>query len=160
MKKILTILAVLILGTVCTAGAHTITADPGTTNGAASHVWPVRNDSSTAFDEGDVVVWDIINSTGNNDLHVATTTTLDTGIVAGVVGSGGIAALSNGSIIVFGLAQCDVSADVGDGSLLCTSATAGSGKNCSLVADEAQAYAIASEAGGSGSTVDCFVTGR
>jgi len=160
MKKLIIMFAILFLGMVSTAQAHTMMADGKTTDGAAYHTWPVFNNSSSALDEGDVVVWDVAASTGNNDLYVNTTTTANTGLVAGVVTSAGCVASSACDIIIFGLAKCDtlVGLGVGEGGLICTSGTAGDGVVCTAVTDEGQSYAIASESGAG--QIDCFVTGR
>lgn len=159
MKKYLSLLfAVLLVGAVSyQAQAHTIAADAKTTEGAAYHVWPVYNNSGSTLDEGDVVVWDIGSSTGDNDLYVTTTTTADTGIVAGVVTSGGIGVASSGDIIIYGLSQCDIgSVGVSAGGLICTSSTAvGDGDACAAT-DGSGAYAIAGIAGTS-AQIECFV---
>jgi hypothetical protein len=157
MKKYIGLfVAVLLLGSVTYSYSHSILADPKTTDGAAYQVTPIYNNSGAALDAGDVVVWDIGNSTGDNDLYVTTTTTADTGIVAGVVLSA-IGIASEGSAVVWGFAQCDIGAQgVGDGGPICTSATTGGGDMCSD-ANGGQAYAIASAAGASGAQIECFV---
>jgi hypothetical protein len=159
MKKLFIVLvAVLLVGSVTVAQAYFGIADPKTTEGAANVKVPVYNNSGGALDEGDVVVWQIGSSTGDNDLYVTTTVTANTGLVAGVVAQGGIASASSGVIIVYGLAQCDVTVAAA-GTLLCTSAVAGSGGLCTAPTDEPQAYAITSTTG-SKAQVDCFVIQR
>lgn len=156
MRKILFLLVALLFVSVGNAQAW-FAADARTTEGAASVKIPVYNNSGSALDEGDVVVWDIGSSTGDNDLYVTTTTTADTGLVAGVVGSGGIASASVGSIIVYGLAQCDVgSGGIAAGGLLCSASTAvGDGDGCASATGEAS-YAIAGIAGTS-DQIECIV---
>jgi len=160
MKKILSLVAILVLGIATVSYAFFGAADPKTTDGAANVKIPVYNNSGSALDEGDVVVWDIGSSTGDNDLYVTTTTTANTGLVAGVVSEAGIAAASNGSIIVYGLAKCDLVDGVAAGGLICTGTTAGGGDGCDAVTDEPQAYAITSEAGSAAAQVKCFVIQR
>jgi hypothetical protein len=156
MKKLFIILvAVLLVGSVTVAQAYFGIADPKTTEGAANVKIPVYNNSGSALDEGDVVIWQVGSSTGDNDLYVTTTSTANTGLVAGVVAQGGIASASSGVIIVYGLAQCDVLAAPA-GTILCASGTAGAGYGCGELADEAQAYAVANEVG-NGTQVECFV---
>jgi len=156
MKKVILLIAILLVFSVSTSQAFFMIADPITTEGAANVKVPVHNNSGTALDEGDVVVWDVGSSTGDNDLYVTTTTTADTGLVAGVVSQGGIAVGDQGSIVVYGLAQCDI-VDPGPaaGALLCTSGTAGGGTGCSTAALESMAYAITSSS--AGTQVNCFV---
>lgn len=159
MKKVIILLVVLLL-TVAVTGAQAffMIADPLTTEGAAKVVIPVYNNSGGALDEGDVVVWDIGSSTGDNDLYVTTTTTAATGLVAGVVTKGGIGAGSSGSIVVYGMAECD-HVEGGAGTQLCTSTTAGAGGICSTTALESMSYAIVSALGSSGQS-KCFVGGK
>ena len=157
----LILVAVLLVFAVTGAQAYFTIADPKTTEGAANVKVPVYNNSGGALDEGDVVVWDIVSSTGDNDLYVTTTTTANTGLVAGVVSQGGIASASSGSIVVYGLAQCDLAPPgSAGGGLLCTSATAGAGANCTAVTDEPQAYAIASAGIAGNAQGNCFVIQR
>jgi hypothetical protein len=137
------------------AQSHEIWQEPQN-GGPASVKIAVYNNSGSALDEGDVVVWDVGSSTGDDDLWVTTTTTVDTEIVAGVVGSGGIGIGGVGSITIFGHAQCDVSTSVAAGGLICTKGTAGGGGNC---LEEDAAYAIASAAISAGQG-NCFVIGR
>jgi hypothetical protein len=91
--------------------------------------------SASALDVGDVVVWAIGDSTGDNDNYVATTTTANTYIVAGVVYPAAIAAGEVGSIAVRGPVQVDWvsagSSTTGNvGSPVCSSATAGEAWAC------------------------------
>jgi len=157
MKKLIIMFAILFVGMVSTASAHSIIADARTTEGAANQVLTVFNNAGATLDVGDVVVWDFVNSTGNNDLYVTTTTTTNTGLVAGVV-TQEIVDQSTGGIVIYGFATCDIADAVEDNTLICTSSTAGSGTNCTAVADEAQAYAIATEAIATSGSGNCFVT--
>jgi hypothetical protein len=116
----------------------------------------VYNNSGSALDAGDVVVWDIASSTGDNDNYVTTTTTKDTALVAGVVYPAGISASASGSIAIRGVVDCDTLTAVdglGASSFLCTSATAGDGKACT---NTNNAYAITTAASSSGSAT-CYV---
>lgn len=161
MRKLLLVLVALLFVSVGNAQAW-FAADARTTEGAANIKIPVYNNSGSALDEGDVVVWDIGSSTGDNDLYVTTTTTADTGLVAGVVAPGGIAAASVGSIIVYGLAQCDVgSLGVAAGGTICTASTAaGDGDYCANAGTAGNnSYAIAGITGTS-DQIECIVTVR
>lgn len=131
-------------------------ADAKTTEGAASVKIPAYNNSGGTLDAGDVVVADFSSSTGDNDLYVTTTTTADTGRVVGVVWPDSIAAASSGSVVVYGFAECDVSATgVGVNGAICTSTTAGSGDTCASQT-AGYRYAIANIAGGN-TQISCFV---
>jgi len=158
MKKFLIVLAVLLLVcSVTTAQAYFKIADPKAADGASNVKIPVYNNSGGALDVGDVVVWQIGSATGDDDLYVTTTTTANTGLVAGVVGQT-IATASVGSVITYGFAECDIdTAPLGpvvDGTLLCTSGVAGAGEPCS---DMSQAYAIANATIAAGAQGNCFV---
>lgn len=98
--------------------------------GPENCVTSVYNNSGVELDDGDVVIWDIEQSTGDNDNWVTRTTTADTFIVAGVV-EGTIAIGDNGTITVRGVTNVDVAAglNVVDG-LACTSTIAGSARTC------------------------------
>lgn len=157
MKRIIAIAAILVLGIATVSSAFFGAANPTATNGDANVKIVVYNNSGSALDEGDVVVWDVDASTGDNDLYVTTTTTADTGLVAGVVSSAGIGSGESGAIIVYGLADCDLgeygAAEAGP---ICTSGTAGGGRTCaSATADNA--YAITAAAGAASAQVKCFV---
>lgn len=154
MKKILSfIFALLLLAGV--ANASVWVADPRTTEGSASLKIDVYNNSGGALDAGDVVIWDIGSSTGDDDLYVTTTTTAETSIVAGVVWPAAIASGGIGSIVVYGFAQCDIGgASVAANSPVCTSTTAGGGKSCT---DASVKYAIQTVATAASGSDDCFV---
>ncbi len=156
MKKFL-FLALALLSLVGVVHAQQIAVDPKDSSGAYITV-PVYNNSGSALDAGDIVVWDIDASTGDDDLYVTTTTTSDTHIVAGIVWPGGIAAGDSGSVAIWGMVQCDVRAvtGVGENGPLCTSATAGDSDTCT---NEAANFGFATVAG-AGSQLDCFVKSR
>jgi hypothetical protein len=108
-------------------------------------VWTesVYNASNTDFDAGDVVVWTIGDSTGDNDLWVTTNTTTTAAannLVAGVVYPVAIASGDIGSIAVWGIGiPVDVTATVtAAGDDICKSGTAGSAAAC--VATDAGIY--------------------
>jgi len=161
MKKILSLTAVLLFGTVAVANAW-FAADPKATNGAANIKIPVYNNASSELAAGNVVAWDIDGSTGDNDLYVALEDANDTGIVAGVVWPAAIAANSSGTIVVYGFAECDVdSGGVAENGLLCTSneGSGGEGKGCAAT-DGSGAYAVAPALIAGNSQGTCFVTVR
>lgn len=158
MKKFTLFLAAILVALGMTVNAQAwFVANPRDTAGGANVKIPVYNNSGSALDEGDVVVWDIGSSTGDDDLYVTTTTTADTGLVAGVIGPGGCATGSDCQLIVYGLAQCDVgSGSIAAGGLLCTASTAvGDGDGCAAT-DGSGAYAIAGIAGAS-EQIECIV---
>lgn len=119
-------------------------------------VWtvPVYNNSGSTLDVGDVVVWDIGSSTGDDDNYVTTTTTADTALVAGVVYRNDIAAGDTGTIVVHGVVDVDVLAGLQSaGGIACTSATAGSARNCT---NDAHGFGIVTQ-GASGGTAKVYV---
>ena len=164
MKKfslLFALLAVLMIAGV--AFSHQITADPYDSDAGGSTILvPVY--SAGALDVGDVVVWAIDDSTAgtdDNDLWVETTTTADTAIVAGVVWPSAIAAGGTGSIAIYGMAECDLSA-VGAPAMapICTTTTAGAGDNCwggAAIQDASNSYAITTVGGAGSAQVKCFV---
>src|SRR3990167_8649697 len=117
MKRILSLVAVLLLGLATTSHSYFGAASARSTDGSASVKITVYNNASADLDAGDVVVWDIDASTGDNDLYVTTTTTADTGLVAGVVWPDAITDGSEGSLVVFGFAECDTGTDGGVGEM-------------------------------------------
>lgn len=147
------LVSILSICSVTTAQAYFMIADPKSSNGAARVKVPVYNNSGSALDTGDVVIWDVGSSTGDNDLYVTTTTTANTGLVAGVVDSA-IGAASVGFIVTYGFAECDIANTVLNGTLICTGITAGSGRPC---VDTSQAYAIANATIASAGQGNCFV---
>lgn len=149
------LLAVLLMGGVCFAQNQMI--DP--TTSVAQDRTSVYNNSGGDLDIGDVVVWDIDASTGNNDAYITTTTTADTHLVAGIVYPDAIATGQVGSILTFGVGTCDTlygaaPAENGD---LCTSTTAGAGSNCST--SGANQYGFCTAVAASNSCT-CFVNVR
>lgn len=104
-------------------------------------VWvdSVYNASNTDMDVGDVVIWTIADSTGDNDLWVTTTTggatNTTAGKQAGVVYPNAIASGDIGSIAVWGAGVAvDTDASVtAAGDFICVGATAGSAAKCAQV---------------------------
>ena len=157
MKKYLISLLSLLLVTGVAFGAS-IPSGVNPKEGPEIWLTEVYNNSGTALDAGDVVVWDIGSSTGDNDNYVTTTTTKDTALVAGVVYPAGIAASASGSIAIRGVVDCDLLAaqDAAAGSFICTSGTAGDGKVCQTATNS---YAITTGTQ-SGNSIACFVKVR
>lgn len=158
MRKIIFLLVALLFVSVGNAQAW-FAADARTTENAANVKIPVYNNASADLDVGDVVVWDIDASTGDNDLYVTTTTTADTTLVAGVIAN----ACTDGNVcnlIVYGFAECDTGTTAGDSVAengpICTSTTAGGGTGCNN-ADFRGQYAIATAAIGFAGQGNCFV---
>jgi hypothetical protein len=87
-------------------------------------------------------------------MWVSTTTTAVTALVAGVVWPRAIAAGDIGEIVIYGLAECDVTT-IGEASDICTTTTAGSGDSCAS-GTAGNRYAISATAG-SNTQVPCFV---
>jgi len=160
MKKILMIsLAMLLVGSL--AFGHQLMSDPAgnmTSQFPAVYV-NVHNDVANADDiaAGNVVVLDIDASTGDNDFYVARTSTADTGIVVGVVWPNAIASGSSGSMVIYGMAECDADAGgVAEQGLICASGTAGGGGDCAA-SDGSGSYATATAAIGASAQGKCFV---
>ncbi len=153
MKKLLSFLFAALLLTTLTGAvlAHTIAYDPQSTMGNIAV--PVYNNSGAALAAGDVVVWDIGSSTGDDDAYVTTTTTADTSIVAGIIWPATINAGNTGSMVIWGLAQCDIKGASNAGSVLCSSTTAGESAPC---LDNDSAFAITAT-DGTDTKVNCFV---
>ena len=123
--------ALLIVSITGLAKAQTIACDP--LNGPCFEAQSVYNNSGNTLDVGDVVVWDIGSSTGDNDNYVTTTPTTGTFLVAGIVYPIAIAASSSGSIVTYGEVAVDTVTDgtaPAAGSALCTSGTAGAARAC------------------------------
>ena len=132
MKKLLfLVLTLLLLSGVSFAAS--IPEGVDATTGPELWLTVVYNNSSNALDVGDVVIWDMDASTGDNDNYVNTTTTANyTGAIAGVVYPSAISAASVGSIVIRGPVAVDVLINQGTGldGYLCTSGTAGSAQDC------------------------------
>jgi len=156
MKKLLyAFLAVLLI-----AGAAYAVSIPQTEDAEnGPFVWyvPVYNSNASTLAAGDVVVWEIDESTGDNDNWVEDTTTADTPLVAGVIWPSSIAVGASGTMAVHGVVECTVDASgVGAMGTLCTSTTAGSGGACAAGANY-HPYAIATETIGISGTGKCMV---
>ena len=137
MKKGLFFLVLaLLLGLSTTSFALECSQSPEPqTGGPEQCVTSVYNNSGSTLDVGDVVIWDIDASTGDNDNWVTTTTTADTYLVAGVVTGNDIAVAGQGTIVTRGFAAVDVLSGLQVvKALACTSTTAGSAKSCDTVA--------------------------
>lgn len=101
-------------------------------------VWTesIYNASNTDLGAGDVVIWTIADSTGDNDLWVTTTTggatNTTAGKQAGVVWPNAITSGNVGSIAIWGVGVAvDVMAGVTTaGDELCAGTTAGAAKEC------------------------------
>ena len=134
MKKfLLTALVVIFAGIASAANVQTY-VDP---KSGGPEVWvdSVYNASNTDMDAGDVVVWTVGDSTGDNDLWVTTTTSQGAAaqnLVAGVVYPVAIALGDVGSIAIWGTGvSVDVNASITTaGDELCASTTAGSAGEC------------------------------
>lgn len=159
MKKLL---SMLVLATLILSGglAHAISIpqseDPNNNGGPAQWLVPVYNNSGVSLAAGDVVVWDIGNSTGDTANYVTTTTTADTNIVAGVVYRDNIPAGATGSIVVHGVTTVSMlGAGQTVGGLVCSSGTAKKAINCGT---NANAFGIVVTATSSG-YANVFVKG-
>ena len=161
MKKLLiAIFAILLMAGI--ASATNVPRTISATDGPEVWLVSVYNNSSSTIDAGDVVIWDIDESTGDDDNYVNTTTGGATRIVAGVVYPVDIAAKSVGLLAVRGVVDCDTVADTdADGyivadTLLVTSGTAGAAQASATREDEPFAFghAVATVASAS---VKCFV---
>lgn len=158
MRKRLSFLLVAVLAVFTASSAQAwFATEPKAANGSGQVAISVYNNASADLDAGDVVVWDLDASTGDNDLYVTTTTTVETGLVAGVVWPAAISDGNTGSIVVYGQAECDVSTGVEAAGVLCSSATAGSGRSCT---NPYYKYAIANTVAVAGGQTACFVTGQ
>lgn len=100
----------------------------------SSEYWTMKvyNNASADLDAGDVVIWDIDSSTGDNDMYVTTTTTQGTGPVAGVV----LNAITDGdvgTIVVYGVTTVDTDPTAGVGAVgipMGTSGVVGNAQPC------------------------------
>lgn len=146
MKKLLFVLALLLIAV--PAFAISIPQSESGTTGPAIVTIPVYNNSGGTMDAGDVAVWDIGSSTGDNDNWVTTTTTADTFLVAGVVYPADIAAGDVGTIAVRGVVQVDFGATGtgAAGSLLCSDSVAGAADNCTSSTGDKNAFGIVTTA--------------
>lgn len=126
-------------------------------------VWlvPVYNNDTDTADVGDVVIWEIGESTGDNDNYINRTTTADTFLVAGIVYPSDILTKDTGSIAIRGVVTADLATTHGVvvNSLLCSSTTEGGVDVCSDSATDADAIGFATETP-SGTTVKMYLFGR
>ena len=121
----------------------------------------VYNNHGSTLDVGDVVVWDIASSTGDNDYYVKKVSETDTFMVAGIVYGNDIAASSNGVIAVRGIVDVDVTGTVNAGTLLCTSNTNENGyaTSCSSITSDADAFGFSLQTI-SGLSTKAYIFGR
>lgn len=159
MKKFVFLFAALLIAMTGLVHAAAIQGSVDPTAGPEVWYTDVYNNSSGDLDAGDVVVWNIDGSTGDNDNYVTTTTTAGTFLVAGVANRA-IVDGDIGSIVIRGIVTVDVlttgtASDIAAGTPLCTSTTAGSARNCRGNLDEfAFGHATASASGG---TVTAYI---
>lgn len=156
MKKLFFVLLAILL-VAGTAYAISIPQSESATNGPAVVTIPVYNNSGSTMDAGDVAIWDIGSSTGDNDNYVTTTTTAATYLVAGVVYPADIAAGDVGTLAIRGVVPVDYAGgDGAAGGLLCTSTVAGNASSCSST--QAASFGIVTTAL-SGGVVNAFLKG-
>lgn len=130
-KFLFSLIALLVFVGVASAQ---IAIDPE--NGPVSQLIPVYNNASATVTAGDVVIWDIDASTGNDDFYVTTTTDADSSIVAGVVWPNSCATKTRCTIAVWGTGvTVNTTGGPGTTSELCTSGTAGKATQCSEAGD-------------------------
>jgi len=130
MKKIiLSLLVALFLVSVAHAVNIPRVMDPK--NQAEVWTTPVYNNSGKELTVGEVVVWDIGSSTGDNDNYVTVTTSADTALVAGVVWPAAIPTAGTGSIAIYGFVDVDMySAAETVADIICTSTTTDKAADC------------------------------
>lgn len=135
MKKLFFIFLAVFLLTASSAYAQGQAVDPK--NGPEVWVTSVFNNSSSTVNAGDIVIWDIDDSAGDNDNYINTTTTADTSQVAGIVWPAAIAGKAYGSIATraMGITVNTGYNAPGAGSELCTSGVAGIAVTCSEIGD-------------------------
>ena len=161
MRKLFSILLAAML-IVSIAGYSQAQGIVDTDAGPYYEVTSVYNNSGGTLDVGDVVIWDIGSSTGDDDQYVTTTTSADTFLVAGVVYPADIAASSSGSIVTKGAVTVDVATSNNinsAGALLCTGTTAGGAAVCSNGQDDGNAFGFTT-ATVSSSTVKAYLFGK
>lgn len=153
-KLVLAFLSILVLTGVVYAAAISQSIDAKT----QTETWliSVYNNSGSEMDVGDVAIWDIADSTGDNDNYVQSSATADTFLVAGVVFPNAIAAEDVGTIIVKGTAAVDLITSgsylpVEAGCSLCTSATDGSAQICSDATTDPNSFGFCTSAPSGGS---------
>ena len=152
MKKLFFVLFALLF-VVGVASATTIPSavDPSTSR----EMWitQVYNSDTSVLDVGDCAEWEIGASTGDDKNWVEACDSVDTFLVAGVIWPVDIGVGAMGLMVVKGPVDVDtVAANQEEGSLLCSSATAGSVDNCSDTASDPNALGFATAAG-SGNSV-------
>lgn len=156
MKKLLLGILLVMVAMTGIVYAHSIAYNPEDT--MSYQTVPVYNNSGGTLSAGAVVVWDIGSSSSDNDAWVTTTTNADTAIVAGIIWPYPITAGTSGSMVIWGLAQCDVGAfAVTAGTPVCTSTVAGTVSNC---ANEGRMIAILNTTTAGSEQVSCFVNTR
>lgn len=137
MKKFIIFLAILLLVFMTGLAQAQLFVDPD----AGPEIWvtSVFNNSSSTISKGSIVIWDIDESTGDNDNYINTTTVVDTSQAAGIVWPVDILSKEIGSIVVRGTGITVIvttnTTGVQEGTQLCTSGTAGTAGHCSEIAD-------------------------
>ena len=158
MKKFVIFLAILLLVSFTGMAQAQLFVDPV----AGPEVWvtSVYNNSGSSLSAGDVVIWDIASSTGDNDNYVTTTTAVDTTLIAGVVFPNSIGTGEIGSIAVRGAGikvNTIAGGSVAVGTSLCTGATAGSASVCSETGGDPNRIGFCTSAN-TGSSCTAFIS--
>ncbi len=129
MKKILLSLLVVLLSVgVAYAGNIPWVVDPKN----QVEVWTtsVYNNAGKELTRGEVVIWDIGSSDGDNDNYVTVTSTADTLLVAGIVYPSAIADGANGTIAIYGMVDVDYTGAQTVLDVVCTSGTTDKADDC------------------------------
>lgn len=111
----------------------------------------VFNNSGAVLDAGDVVIWDIDSSTGDEFMYVDTTETAGTGPIAGVV-LDTIGISSTGTITVYGYAVVDTqpgNGATGPGTPMTTSGTTGDARSDVSATHRILGYSLVATSSGS-----------
>jgi len=154
MKRLLLITALVLLMAVGFVYAANISRVVDPQNQKEIWTTQVYNNAGKALTVGEVVVWEISASTGDNDNYVTVTTTADTAIVAGIVYPAGIADGENGTIAIYGMVDtyCVSACVVND--ILCTSTITYQTDDCT---SDYYGFALCQEATGAAGLAKCFI---
>ena len=155
MKRLFLITALIICLSVGIAYAAQIQRVVDPKNQTEVWITSVFNNSAKELTVGEVVVWDIGSSTGDDDNYVTVTTSADTNLVAGVVYPANIPIDGVGSIVIHGAVDVDL-ADSGCtvDDVLCTSTTTDKAKDCT---SDAYGFATCMEATAATGLSKCMV---
>ena len=122
---------------------------------AGPEVWTLPVYSSSLLDVGNVVIWAIQDSSGDNDYWVEESSTADTVLVAGIVWPAPIAAGGTGTIAVRGIVTDETAGTTGvEGSIdagdsVCMSSTSGVVHVCTSGSEKYSiGHGLATESGG------------